>query len=83
MVFSPASSTARNVVNEVAGEGVAICLRVLYDGSVNPEDIGSYVGLQGCDGCLSGGASIRADEFATMIRRGAADLPTSHTRAGS
>lgn len=80
---SPTLELIRNVVNEVAGEGVAIGLRVLYGGSVNPEDIGSYVGLQGCDGCLIGGASIRADEFATMIRRAAADLPTSHRRAGS
>jgi triosephosphate isomerase (TIM) len=73
--LSPTLELIRNVVNEVAGDEAARALRVLYGGSVNAEDVASYVGLSGCDGCLIGGACIRPDEFASMIRTAAEALP--------
>jgi triosephosphate isomerase len=42
-------------------------VRVLYGGSVNAANAASYVGLESCDGCLVGGASLKAEEFSTMI----------------
>ncbi|HEX6548996.1 MAG TPA: triose-phosphate isomerase [Candidatus Dormibacteraeota bacterium] len=61
----------RNVVGETIGEGAARLIRVLYGGSVNASNIESYVELPFCDGCLVGGASLKADEFSRMIQTAA------------
>jgi triosephosphate isomerase len=42
-------------------------LRVLYGGSVNAGNVAEYVRLPACDGCLVGGASLKAEEFSRMI----------------
>ncbi|HZV48383.1 MAG TPA: triose-phosphate isomerase [Candidatus Dormibacteraeota bacterium] len=47
-------------------------VRVLYGGSVNAANVASYVGLPTCDGCLVGGASLKAAEFSRMIAEVAA-----------
>ncbi len=57
----------RRVVGEVIGEGAARRVRILYGGSVNAANVESYVELPNCDGCLVGGASLKADEFSKMI----------------
>ena len=57
----------RHTVGEVIGQGAARKVRVLYGGSVNAANIESYVELPLCDGCLVGGASLKADEFSKMI----------------
>jgi triosephosphate isomerase len=41
--------------------------RILYGGSVKAGNVGSYVELDDCDGCLVGGASLDAAEFSRMI----------------
>lgn len=58
----------RQTAAAVIGRGAAEQLRVLYGGSVNRDNVESYVGLPQCDGCLVGGASLKADEFSEMIR---------------
>jgi triosephosphate isomerase (TIM) len=58
----------RRVVGEVIGAGAARKVRVLYGGSVNSGNVESYVELPLCDGCLVGGASLKADEFSEMIK---------------
>jgi triosephosphate isomerase (TIM) len=57
----------RLVVGEVCGEEIGERMRVLYGGSVKADNVASYVGLADCDGCLVGGASLKADEFGRMI----------------
>ena len=57
----------RNTVAELIGPGAAKAVRVLYGGSVNAANVESYVELPLCDGCLVGGASLKADEFSRMI----------------
>ena len=57
----------RSVVGQMIGAGAARRVRVLYGGSVNAANIESYVELPLCDGCLVGGASLKADEFKKMI----------------
>ena len=57
----------RSVVGQMIGAGAAKKVRVLYGGSVNAANIESYVELPLCDGCLVGGASLKADEFSKMI----------------
>ncbi len=57
----------RRVVGEMIGAGAARKVRVLYGGSVNAKNVESYVELPLCDGCLVGGASLIADEFAEIV----------------
>ena len=58
----------RRTVGEVIGAGAARKVRVLYGGSVNAGNVESYVELPLCDGCLVGGASLKADEFSEIVR---------------
>jgi triosephosphate isomerase len=57
----------RRRLEEAFGPEVAGRVRVLYGGSVNAANAASYVELESCDGCLVGGASLKAEEFSTMI----------------
>ncbi|HEX6487460.1 MAG TPA: triose-phosphate isomerase [Candidatus Dormibacteraeota bacterium] len=57
----------RSTVAAMIGAGAARRVRVLYGGSTNAGNVESYVGLPNCDGCLVGGASLKADEFGRMI----------------
>jgi triosephosphate isomerase len=45
--------------------------RILYGGSVKPENIGELIGLADVDGALVGGASLDARTFAEIARRAA------------
>ena len=49
------------------GDDASGRVRVLYGGSVNAANVTSYVELAACDGCLVGGASLKADEFSRLI----------------
>ncbi len=57
----------RREVGEVIGPGAANRVRVLYGGSVKPDNVESYVELPLCDGCLVGGASLDAAGFSKLI----------------
>ncbi len=41
---------------------------VLYGGSVKPGNAGEILGLDGVDGALVGGASLKADDFLAIVR---------------
>lgn len=58
----------RRVVAETIGAGAARKVRVLYGGSVNSSNVESYVELPLCDGCLIGGASLKAEEFVEIVK---------------
>jgi len=42
-------------------------LRILYGGSVKPENIAGLMAQQDIDGALVGGASLEADSFAKIV----------------
>jgi triosephosphate isomerase (TIM) len=50
--------------NSPTGQNV----RILYGGSVKPENIGELMGMPDIDGALVGGASLKADQFIDIIR---------------
>lgn len=56
----------RATVAELANEQVAAGIRVLYGGSVSSKNVAEIVGQPDVDGALVGGASLKADEFATL-----------------
>jgi triosephosphate isomerase len=46
-------------------------IRLLYGGSVSPENAPDLLGLPDCDGALVGGASLEAESFAAVVAAGA------------
>ncbi|BDR55786.1 triose-phosphate isomerase [Xylocopilactobacillus apis] len=53
----------RKVVEKLYSEGVAEKMRVLYGGSVKPENIKELMGKKNIDGGLVGGASLEPESF--------------------
>jgi triosephosphate isomerase len=60
----------RSVVKDMAGDQ-ADGLRILYGGSVTPENFASFLAEPDIDGGLVGGASLRADSFLALVRQAA------------
>jgi triosephosphate isomerase (TIM) len=63
----------RATVREVAG-AVAGDVRILYGGSVTPDNIAEFMAQPDVDGGLVGGASLKVDAFAGIIEATAAML---------
>jgi len=59
----------RDTTAHIIGANAGLKVRVIYGGSVNAANIEQYVELPQCDGCLVGGASLKPEEFSTMIGR--------------
>ncbi len=55
-------------VGEVHGETAAAGVRVLYGGSVKAANVAGIMAKEDVDGCLVGGASLQAEEFAGICR---------------
>jgi len=49
------------------GEGVGRSVRILYGGSMNPDNAGDIIRVPNVDGGLVGGASLRATDFGRII----------------
>ncbi|WP_137872606.1 triose-phosphate isomerase [Rhodococcus sp. Q] len=59
-------AAVRATLAELASAAVAADVRVLYGGSMNAKNVGELVAQPDVDGGLVGGASLKADEFATL-----------------
>jgi triosephosphate isomerase len=59
-------AAVRATLAELASDAVAADVRVLYGGSMNAKNVGELVAQPDVDGGLVGGASLKADEFATL-----------------
>lgn len=57
----------RNHIEELYGHIHGGAVRVLYGGSVEPDNARSYLRIAGCDGLLVGGASINYVKFSEII----------------
>ena len=58
----------RNWVKEVFDKDASDQIRVLYGGSVKPDNASSLMSCPDIDGALVGGASLKADSFMGIIR---------------
>ena len=56
----------REVLRELFGE-VADEIRVLYGGSVKPENVKAYLSCPDVDGALVGGASLKIDSYESLL----------------
>lgn len=58
----------RQLVAKLADQSVADAVRILYGGSVKPDNVDELMGQEDIDGALVGGASLKADSFARIVR---------------
>jgi triosephosphate isomerase len=57
----------RNSLAESRGMALAQKTRILYGGSVKPDNIGDLMACKNIDGALVGGASLQVDSFAAIV----------------
>jgi triosephosphate isomerase len=65
--IAAAHSTVRKFLAVKIGTEVAETVRVLYGGSVKPDNAGAIMAVADVDGLLVGGASLRAETFVPII----------------
>ncbi len=59
----------RQFISKQHGSGIANTIRILYGGSVNAANIAEFMRKPDIDGALVGGASLRADEFVSIVKQ--------------
>ena len=60
-------SAIRATVREMFGDTAADSIRILYGGSMNPGNVGSFMPMEDIDGGLIGGASLKHDSFLQLV----------------
>ena len=66
--ISQVHSQIRTCLMQCFGPSAAKQLRILYGGSVKPDNANSLVGIEEINGLLVGGASLRSETFLPIIR---------------
>ncbi len=61
----------RSLIEGLYGREAADRIRILYGGSVKPENVKGLMSQPDIDGALVGGASLKADSFAAIVNFGA------------
>jgi triosephosphate isomerase len=59
----------RDIVSELWNRSMGQDLRILYGGSVTSANVAEFVSLPEIDGALVGGASLKADEFVSIVEK--------------
>ncbi|MBL7574397.1 triosephosphate isomerase [Peptoniphilus asaccharolyticus DSM 20463] len=60
----------RTTVEELYAKEIAEKTRILYGGSVKPNNVTELMGREDIDGALVGGASLKADDFEKLVNFG-------------
>lgn len=60
----------RATLGDLYGDEIAQAIRIQYGGSVNADNIAEFMQEPEIDGALVGGASLRAGDFAAIVREG-------------
>lgn len=58
----------RNVLKELYGTEVSESIRILYGGSVKPNNVDELLAKSDIDGALVGGASLNPESFLTLVK---------------
>jgi triosephosphate isomerase len=69
-IANSAQKFIRDKIEEMFGKDISENIRILYGGSVKPENAKSLLQQEHIDGALVGGASLDADKFAQIIEAG-------------
>jgi len=62
----------RETIARLCNEGIAQEIRILYGGSVTASNIGEFMAQPEIDGALVGGASLKAEEFVSIVAQSGA-----------
>ena len=57
----------RGLARQQFGESAAEGVRILYGGSVKPDNVGALMAQEEIDGALVGGASLKVDSFTALV----------------
>jgi len=63
-----AHSFLRGLIQEIFNQEVADRTRILYGGSVKPNNVDGLMAQEDIDGALVGGASLKAEDFIRIVR---------------
>jgi len=63
-----AHSFIRELIQELFNQKVAAATRILYGGSVKPNNVDGLMAQKDIDGALVGGASLKAEDFIRIVR---------------
>jgi triosephosphate isomerase len=58
----------RSLIEGLFGPATAAAVRILYGGSVKPDNVSELMGMPDIDGGLVGGASLNPESFAKIVR---------------
>jgi triosephosphate isomerase len=58
----------RKLVTQKSGEAVGKGIRILYGGSVSPDNVKELMAEEDIDGALVGGASLKVESFVNIVR---------------
>lgn len=61
----------RQTISDIFGPSSADRIRLLYGGSVNSQNAADYFSCETIDGALVGGASLKAEQFVSIIQQAA------------
>jgi triosephosphate isomerase len=64
-----ATKLIRKQIHALYGEKAADAVKILYGGSVDSENCDTFLNVDGVDGLLVGGASLKADAFASIVEK--------------
>ncbi|MDD5191085.1 MAG: triose-phosphate isomerase [Dehalococcoidales bacterium] len=62
-------SRIRKIIQELSTESTSQCVRILYGGSVTMDNIQEFAGMPAIDGALVGGASLKPDQFISIVKQ--------------
>jgi triosephosphate isomerase (TIM) len=66
----------RDLLGEIGGDDFADGVRILYGGSVKPDNVGEIMAQDDIDGALVGGASLEVESFAQLIEAARETVPS-------
>jgi triosephosphate isomerase len=66
-IAEDAHKTIRSLVEAKFGKDAAASVRILYGGSVKPDNVKGLMAQPDIDGALVGGASLKAEDFAQVV----------------
>ena len=67
-IAADAHKIIRTEVARLLGNGIAAKMRILYGGSVKPDNATALLSQEEIDGALVGGASLKPDSFTAIVK---------------
>jgi len=58
----------RNLIKDMFDDSISEGIRILYGGSVKPDNVSDLMNKEDIDGALVGGASLKSDDFSKIVK---------------